>query len=155
GASNGITAPSAKSQESLEREVYEEFHIHPESIQMVEGHGTGTTLGDPIEYQALCRAFESYTGKKGYCALGSVKTNIGHAATAAGAAGFMKVLLSLCNKAIPPSLHFSKANRTLDFEKSPFFVNTTLKPWDVEGNAVRSAAISAFGFGGTNAHMVL
>src|SRR5262249_53558908 len=78
-----------------------------------------------------------------------------HAATAAGAAGFMKVLLSLCNKAIPPSLHFSNANRALDFEKSPFFVNTTLQRWDVEGNAVRRAAISAFGFGGTNAHMVL
>ncbi len=108
GASNGITAPSAKSQEALEREVYDEFLINPDSIGMVESHGTGTTLGDPIEFQALCRAFRAYTDRKGYCALGSVKTNIGHAATAAGAAGFMKVLLSLCNRAIPPSLHFRR-----------------------------------------------
>lgn len=155
GTTNGITAPSAKSQERLEREVYERFHIHPETIQMVEAHGTGTVLGDPIEYGALRRAFQCDTEKEGYCALGSVKTNIGHAATAAGVAGVLKVLLSFRHKSIPPSLHYKKGNSAIDFEKSPFYINTKLKKWTSEGNVPRRAAISSFGFSGTNAHMVL
>ncbi|MCP4020738.1 MAG: SDR family NAD(P)-dependent oxidoreductase, partial [Desulfobacteraceae bacterium] len=155
GNTNGITAPSALSQERLERQVYDRFNINPDHIQMMEAHGTGTPLGDPIEYQALCRAFEHYTRRQQYCALGTVKTNIGHLATAAGIAGVIKILLALKHKKIPPSLHFRKANKHIRFEKTPFYVNTQLRDWDVRENAKRRAATSAFGFSGTNVHMVI
>ncbi|MCU7933261.1 MAG: SDR family NAD(P)-dependent oxidoreductase [Candidatus Thiodiazotropha sp. (ex Dulcina madagascariensis)] len=155
GATNGITAPSAKSQERLERQVYEEFNISAEQIQLVEAHGTGTKLGDPIEFNALSRAFSKDTGRKEFCAIGSIKTNIGHTATAAGIAGLIKVLLSLKYKKIPPSLHFEKGNPNIQFKGSPFYVNTRLRDWKVESNNKRCAAISSFGFSGTNAHMVI
>lgn len=155
GTTNGITAPSAKSQERLERYVYETFNIHPDQIQMVEAHGTGTKLGDPIEFEALTRAFRDHTAKKKYCAIGSIKTNIGHAATAAGIAGLVKILLSLQHKQIPPSLHFQSGNTEIKFEESPFYVNTRLKKWEIEPGGRRCAALSSFGFSGTNAHMVI
>jgi len=155
GTTNGITAPSAKSQERLLRYIYDTFDIDPESIQMVEAHGTGTKLGDPIEFQGLTRAFKQYTDKKGYCALGSIKTNLGHAATAAGIAGLIKILLSLKHKQIPPSLHYQLGNSSIQFEKSPFYVNSSLRSWDTEPNSKRRAALSSFGFSGTNAHMVI
>ncbi|WP_429843908.1 SDR family NAD(P)-dependent oxidoreductase [Brevibacillus sp. FIR094] len=155
GTTNGITAPSAKSQERLERNVYNTFDIHPEQITMVEAHGTGTKLGDPIEYQALTRAFRAYTDKKEYCAIGSIKTNIGHTQIAAGVAGVIKILLSLKHKQIAPSLHFEEGNANIKFADSPFYVNTSLKEWSVEPQAKRCAAISSFGASGTNAHMVI
>lgn len=155
GTTNGITAPSMKSQERLERQVYDTFNIDPEQIQMIEAHGTGTTLGDPIEFTALNNAFRAYTNKQHYCALGSIKTNIGHAAPAAGVAGVIKILLSLKHKKIPPSLHFCKPNKNIFFDGSPFYVNTKIKPWDAEVSHTRNAAISSFGFSGTNAHMVI
>ncbi len=155
GATNGITAPSARSQERLERTVYERFHIDPAQIQMVEAHGTGTKLGDPIEFAALTRAFRKDTDKKEYCALGSIKTNIGHAATAAGVAGVIKILLALQHKQIPPSLHFESGNPNIRFAGSPFYVNTRLQKWEVEPETTRCAAISSFGFSGTNAHLVI
>ncbi|WP_052410167.1 SDR family NAD(P)-dependent oxidoreductase [Paenibacillus durus] len=155
GATNGITAPSAKSQENLLREVYDRFSIDPADIQMVEAHGTGTKLGDPIEYSALVQAFRGYTDRAQYCAIGSIKTNIGHAAAAAGIAGLIKVLLSLKHKQIPPSLHFKEGNEHISFAESPFYVNTEIREWTTPGKAKRMAAISAFGFSGTNAHMVV
>jgi len=155
GTTNGITAPSANSQERLERYVYDTFHIDPEQIRMVEAHGTGTKLGDPIEYDALTRAFRNYTGKKEYCAIGSIKTNLGHTTAAAGVAGLIKILLSLKHKKIPPSLHFQSGNSHIEFKDSPFYVSTRLEDWDVAPNSKRQAAISAFGFSGTNAHMVI
>lgn len=155
GTTNGITAPSANSQERLERYVYDNFDIHPEEIQMIEAHGTGTKLGDPIEYQALTRAFRQYTEKSRFCAIGSIKTNLGHTVTAAGIASLIKVLLSLKHKKLPPSLHFQKGNSNIQFENSPFYVNTTLKDWDVDPNSKRCAGISSFGFSGTNAHMII
>ncbi|MCP5002736.1 MAG: SDR family NAD(P)-dependent oxidoreductase, partial [Planctomycetes bacterium] len=155
GRSNGITSPSAKSQERLERSVYDRFKIHPESIQVVEAHGTGTKLGDPIEYEAITRSFRKDTEKTKFCAIGSVKTNIGHTATAAGVAGVLKLVLSLRHRQIPPSLHFREGNQAIDFESSPFYVNTQLKEWKIEENQSRRAAISSFGFSGTNAHMVI
>ncbi|HET8841465.1 MAG TPA: SDR family NAD(P)-dependent oxidoreductase, partial [Ktedonobacteraceae bacterium] len=155
GATNGITAPSANSQERLERSVYETFQINPEQIQMVEAHGTGTKLGDPIEYTALTRAFRAYTDKKEYCAIGSLKSNLGHAATAAGVAGLIKVLLSLQHKKIPPTIHYHTGNAAIQFNESPFFVNTDLREWQVGGGARRCAAVSSFGFSGTNAHVVI
>lgn len=155
GTTNGITAPSANSQERLERYVYDTFHIHPEQIQMVEAHGTGTKLGDPIEYKALTQAFRHFTDKTEFCALGSIKTNIGHTAAAAGVAGIIKVLLALKHKQIPPSLNFESGNPNIEFNDSPFYVNTILKDWDIEPGSKRCAAISSFGFGGTNAHLVI
>ncbi|MEK4432035.1 SDR family NAD(P)-dependent oxidoreductase [Paenibacillus sp. FSL M7-0802] len=155
GTTNGLTAPSQKSQERLEQNVYDTFHIHPEQIQMVEAHGTGTKLGDPIEYQALTRTFRKYTDKKEYCAIGSIKTNIGHTQIAAGITGMIKLLLSLKNKQIPPTLHFRSGNSNIQFADSPFYVNTHLQDWEVEPGARRCAAVSSFGASGTNAHMVI
>jgi acyl transferase domain-containing protein len=155
GATNGITAPSALSQERLERQVYERFDVHPEHIQLVEAHGTGTKLGDPIEFQALTRAFRKDTQLKGFCALGSIKTNIGHATAAAGIAGVVKVVLALQHRQIPPSLHFEVANSHIDMDNSPFYVNTALKAWDAPTGRSRCAAVSSFGFSGTNAHVVI
>lgn len=132
GTTNGITAPSLRSQQQLEESVYETFDIHPEGIQMVEAHGTGTKLGDPIEFHALNRSFRSYTDKKSYCALGSIKTNIGHTQLAAGISGLIKILLALSHKKIPPSLHFEKENANIQLQDSPFFVNTQPKAWEVE-----------------------
>lgn len=154
GTTNGITAPSARSQERLERAVYDRFAIDPDSLQYVEAHGTGTRLGDPIEFNALCRAFSHYTQRRQFCAIGSVKTNIGHSAGAAGVAGVLKVLLALKHSEIPPSLHYSTANPAIDFASSPFFVNTKSHPWR-SADGLRRAAVSSFGFSGTNAHLVI
>ncbi|MFB7615008.1 SDR family NAD(P)-dependent oxidoreductase [Kitasatospora sp. NPDC056181] len=155
GASNGITAPSAKSQERLERSVYDAFGINPEHIQLMEAHGTGTKLGDPIEYQALKRAFRHYTQQRDYCALGSIKSNLGHTITAAGVAGVIKVLLSLRHRRIPPSINFERGNAHIDFTDSPFYVNTEDRPWEAGGDGTRRGAVSSFGVSGTNAHLVI
>nr|QUJ23687.1 PKS [Streptomyces sp.] len=154
GASNGITAPSAASQERLETSVYDTFGIRPDAIQMVEAHGTGTELGDPIEYRALKRAFRRYTDRRDYCALGSVKSNLGHTITAAGVAGAIKVLLSLEHRTIPPSINFEQANAHIDMADSPFYVNTEKRPWAAGNDGTRRAAVSSFGVSGTNAHIV-
>lgn len=155
GKSNGLIAPNARAQERLYRSVYERFQIDPESIQLVEANGTGTLLGDSIEYQALNRAFRQSTHKTGFCALGSVATNLGHAATAAGVAGLLKVLLALGHRQVPPSLHFEKANPSIDFGSGPFYVNTDLREWDAGAGQARRGAVTSFGIGGTNAHVVV
>ncbi|NIA02531.1 MAG: acyltransferase domain-containing protein, partial [Nitrospirae bacterium] len=128
--------------------------IHPETISYLEAHGTGTLMGDPLEIDALNKAYGIYTDKKNYCAIGSLKGNIGHLIEASGIAGFIKTVLSLHHGYIPPSLHFETPNPNIDFENSPFFVNTTLKNWDKTDNP-RRAGISSFGMGGTNAHVIL
>ncbi len=153
GTTNGITAPSAASQERLMRGVYEQFGIDPATIGLVEAHGTGTRLGDPIEHAALARAFGA--GRPKSCLLGSVKSNIGHATTAAGIAGLIKVLLSLRHATIPPTLHFNGGNPAIRFEDGPFHVNTQPAAWPVGPAGRRRAAISSFGFSGTNAHLVV
>lgn len=155
GKSNGLIAPNGRAQERLERSVYDRFKINPETIQVVEAHGTGTLLGDSIEYGAINRAFRGYTDKKQFCALGTVKTNIGHTAAAAGVAGVLKLLLSLKHRQIPPTLHFLKANPAIELESGPFYVNTQMREWAVEDGEKRRAAISAFGFSGANAHLVI
>src|SRR5579859_1888314 len=119
-------------------------------------HGTGTKLGDPIELEALATVFSEKTQRKQYCAIGSVKTNIGHTLAAAGLAGLQKVLFSMKDKKLVPSLHFEQPNEHFDFATSPFYVNTELQDWNptAEGKP-RRAAVSSFGFSGTNAHIVL
>ncbi|HEX8189594.1 MAG TPA: SDR family NAD(P)-dependent oxidoreductase, partial [Pyrinomonadaceae bacterium] len=155
GRTNGITAPSSISQSELEEEVYRKAGVNPESIGYVEAHGTGTRLGDPIEVEALTRAFRRHTDRREFCALGSAKTNIGHAGAAAGIVGLIKTLLSLRHGLIPPSLNFQTPNRHLRLPESPFYVNTTLRDWPVEGGRPRRAAVSAFGLSGVNAHVLL
>ncbi|MCG7407083.1 SDR family NAD(P)-dependent oxidoreductase [Paenibacillus sp. ACRRX] len=155
GATNGITAPSANSQERLQQYVYDSFNVNPEHIQLIEAHGTGTQLGDPIEYEALSRTFGKYTKQAGFCALGSIKTNIGHLTAAAGIAGLIKILLCLKHKQMVPSLHYKASNPNIEFKDSPFYVNTNLQDWKVEPGIKRRAALSSFGFSGTNAHMVI
>jgi len=155
GRTNGITAPSAKSQRDLELAVYKENGIDPGAITYVEAHGTATNLGDPIEVEALTEAFRQYTREKQYCAIGSIKTNFGHTSAAAGAAGVLKVLLALRYKKIPPSLNYREANRHIDFKNSPFYVNTQLVDWNSRPGQPRRAAVSSFGYSGTNAHLVI
>jgi acyl transferase domain-containing protein len=155
GRSNGITAPNQAAQSELQEALYRKLAIDPATIGYVEAHGTATPLGDPIEIQALARSFGRFTSHKQYCALGSVKTNIGHLAAAAGIAGLIKSALCLNYRQLVPSLHFERPNPLLDFADTPFYVNTVCRPWQVAQGAVLRAAINAFGIGGTNAHAVL
>ncbi len=155
GRTNGITAPSGAAQTAVEIAAYERAGISPESISYVEAHGTGTRLGDPIEIEALTNAFARYTDNKSFCPIGSVKTNIGHTAAAAGIAGIIKVLLSFRHGQIPPSVNFEQPNKLIDFADTPFYVNTELRPWTSRDGLPRRAAVSSFGFSGTNAHLVL
>lgn len=155
GKTNGITSPSVKSQTELTSQLYKRYNIDPSTISYAEMHGTGTRLGDPIELEALCSAFNKYTQKQNYCAIGSVKTNIGHTSGAAGVASVHKVLLSMRHKQLTPSLNFNEPNDHFDFASSPFYVNTQLKAWQIADGEQRRACVSSFGFSGTNAHLVL
>lgn len=150
----GFTAPSIAGQSSVIAEALAIGGVSPEEIQYVETHGTGTSLGDPIEIAALTQAFQAVSGGEVRCAIGSLKPNIGHLDAAAGIAGFMKAVLALKNEAIPPSLHFETPNSDIDFDATPFFVNKALAEWKPNGT-LRHAGVSSFGIGGTNAHAVL
>ncbi|SIO84434.1 SDR family NAD(P)-dependent oxidoreductase [Nocardiopsis sp. JB363] len=155
GKTNGLTAPSALSQERLEREVYERASVSAESITLVEAHGTGTVLGDPIEVTALERAFRADTDRTDYCALGSVKTNIGHTSHAAGVAGVLKVLLAMEHRRIPASLHFDRLSPSIELDGSPFYVADEPRDWQRSEGTPRRAVVSSFGYSGTNAHLVM
>ncbi len=155
GKTNGITAPSVNSQTALEKMVYNNFDINPETVSLIEAHGTGTILGDPIEVEALTKAFQSYTQKEKYCALGSIKSNIGHLLSAAGVSGVIKVLLALKHQKLPPTINYRKLNQHISLQNTPFYINTELKPWQVADGMARCAAVSSFGFSGTNAHIVI
>jgi len=154
GRTNGITAPSGAAQRELLIDVYKKGNIDPATITYAEAHGTGTSLGDPIEFEALSEAFRMFTDQQNFCALGSVKTNIGHTSAASGAAGVVKVILSMMNKKIPPLLNFKTPNHLIDLDNSPFYINDKLKTWG-DGRTPLRACVSSFGFSGTNAHMVL
>lgn len=148
----GFTAPGVQGQAGVIRRALKSADIHPETISYIEAHGTGTPIGDPIEVQSLIQAFA--TEKTGYCALGSVKTNIGHLDTAAGVAGLIKTVMALNERVLPPSLHYQTPNPGIDFENSPFYVNSELEAWGEPDDVLR-AGISSFGIGGTNAHIIL
>lgn len=155
GKSKSLTAPSVEGQQELITSAYKDAGITPEQTTYTETHGTGTSLGDPIEIEALTRAFEKASHKKGYCYVGSVKTNIGHLEGAAGIAGAIKVLLMLKNKKIPPSLNLKNPNPFIDFDHSPFKVNTELEEWNSPAKDIPlRAGVSSFGFGGSNAHVI-
>lgn len=155
GKTNGITAPNPESQTRLEQDVYQRYGIDPASIQLIEAHGTGTKLGDPIEVEGLKKAFEKSGGNKGYCTIGSVKSNIGHCATAAGVAGFIKLVLALQHKQLPPTINFERLNEHINLDDSPFCISDQLKEWKITGGERRRGAVSSFGFSGTNAHVVV
>jgi acyl transferase domain-containing protein/acyl carrier protein len=150
----GYTAPSVSGQAEVIAEAQAIAGIAPETITYIEAHGTGTALGDPIEISALKKAFAARTKQRGFCAIASVKTNIGHLNTAAGVTGLIKTVLALKHQQIPPSLHFEHPNPEIDFANSPFYVNTKLSEWKTNGTP-RRAGVSSFGIGGTNAHMIL
>ena len=155
----GYTAPSVEGQVAVISEALSASRVDPATIDYVETHGTGTTLGDPIEVTALARAYDGDTRRGSApgeaCALGSVKSNIGHLDTAAGVAGLIKTVEALRHRQLPPSLHYESPNPGIDFDETPFFVNAKLAPWPAVADRPRRAAVSAFGIGGTNAHAIL
>ncbi len=150
----GYTAPSVDGQAKVVAEAYAIAGVKPKSITYIEAHGTGTPLGDPIEISTLTQVFQASTKVKQFCAIGSVKTNVGHLEAAAGITSLIKTVLMLKHKLIPPSLNFQHPNPRIDFDNSPFYVNTKLKRWEVN-QGKRRAGVSSFGIGGTNAHLVL
>jgi amino acid adenylation domain-containing protein len=154
----GYTAPSIDGQAEVIALAMAAAKVEPESIQYIETHGTGTSLGDPIEVRALSKVFSERTEQRGFCALGSLKPNIGHLDAAAGVSGLIKATLALRHGQLPPSLHYREPNPEIDFAASPFYVNAALRDWpasDQPGMRTRRAGVSSFGIGGTNAHVVL
>ncbi|MFZ0317813.1 MAG: SDR family NAD(P)-dependent oxidoreductase [Candidatus Sulfotelmatobacter sp.] len=151
----GYTAPSVVGQAAVIAEAHTIAGVHPESISYIEAHGTATTLGDPIEMAALTQAFRAQTAERQFCAIGSVKSNIGHLDAAAGVAGLIKTVLAFEHEELPASLHYEKPNPEIDFAKSPFYVNAQLQKWPRKEGEVRRAGVSSFGMGGTNAHVIL
>jgi len=150
----GYTAPSIEGQARVIRAAQLIAEAAPETIGYIEAHGTGTPLGDPIELAALTQAFRHGTSRRGFCRIGSVKTNIGHTDAAAGVAGFIKAVLALQHREVPPSLHFTAPNPQIDLAASPFVVPVSRTSWESTGTP-RRAGVSSLGIGGTNAHAVL
>ncbi|HYO12244.1 MAG TPA: beta-ketoacyl synthase N-terminal-like domain-containing protein, partial [Thermoanaerobaculia bacterium] len=150
----GYTAPSVEGQAEVVAGAQAMAGVDPASITYVEAHGTATPLGDPIEIAALTQAFRDGTQQRGFCAVGSIKSNLGHLDCAAGVAGFIKTVLALHHRQIPPSLHFEAPSPAIDFAGSPFYVNVRLAPWRTD-RLPRRAGVSSFGIGGTNAHVIL
>jgi acyl transferase domain-containing protein/acyl-CoA synthetase (AMP-forming)/AMP-acid ligase II/aryl carrier-like protein/NAD(P)-dependent dehydrogenase (short-subunit alcohol dehydrogenase family) len=155
GKTSGYTVPNPNAQAELIKTALSRANINPRSISYIEAHGTGTPLGDPIEIRGLQEAFEEYTTDKQFCAIGSVKSNIGHLESAAGISQLIKVLLQFKHKKIVPSLHASQLNPFIEFTETPFFVQKELVEWKVANNDVRRAGVSSFGAGGTNVHVIL
>lgn len=154
GASNGITAPSVKAQEEVILSALKDAQMKPEDIDYIEAHGTGTLLGDPIEIKGITQAFSSFTDKKQFCGIGTAKTNIGHTVGTSGIAGIIKLVLSLKNEKIPPMRDFNEPNPHIGFVNSPLYVASEAIEWK-RGGKKRVAAASAFGFSGTNCHIIL
>ena len=150
----GYLAPSVEGQAEVIAEALGIAGISADEISYVETHGTGTVVGDPIEVRALTQAFRATSSRKGYCGIGSLKSNVGHLDAAAGVAGLIKVVLAMENGRIPASLHFQTPNPHIAFADSPFYVNTILREW-TRGDGVRRAGVTSLGIGGTNAHVIL
>jgi malonyl CoA-acyl carrier protein transacylase len=155
GAGKGITAPNPVGQIKAITRAWENAGVDPASAGLIEGHGTSTIVGDVVEVNALHEAFKELGLPMHSIALGSVKSNIGHLKSAAGAAGILKAVLALHHKILPPSANFNNPNPNIPFEDMPFYVNTTAQPWENSPGEIRRAGVSSFGFGGTNFHVVL
>ena len=154
GTKVGYFAPNVDGQTRVVAEALAVADLPPESISYIEAHGTGTSLGDPIEVMALTQAYQHDTRKTGYCAVGSVKTNVGHLQMASGIVGLIKATLCLYHQKIVPSLHYTKPNPQIDLEHSPFYINTQLQEWTADSYP-RRAGVNSLGIGGTNAHIIL
>ncbi|PYP88087.1 MAG: hypothetical protein DMF61_08285 [Blastocatellia bacterium AA13] len=154
GVKIGYTAPSVDGQAAVIAEALKVSGVEPNTVTYIETHGTGTPLGDPIEVSALTEAFRTQTDRKQFCAIGSVKTNIGHLDTAAGVAGLIKTVCALRDGLLPPSINFAEPNPKINFVESPFYVSAKLSEWNTNGSP-RRAGVSSFGIGGTNAHIIL
>ncbi|MCO1604483.1 SDR family NAD(P)-dependent oxidoreductase [Desulfosporosinus nitroreducens] len=154
GNTMGTTTPNPEAQQELIEAAIANADIDPTTISYVEAHGTGTLIGDPIELKGLTRIFLNHSSKKQLCGVGSLKSNIGHLLSAAGAASIIKVLLSLIHREIPPTLHCNNPNPRFNFEDSPLYIVQSLKKWTSETHVLR-AGISAFGLGGNNAHVIV
>jgi acyl transferase domain-containing protein len=150
----GFTAPSVTGQAQVVSMALRNAGISGDEIDYIEAHGTGTELGDPIELAALARAYEHETDRTQYCAVGSVKPNIGHLDAAAGVSSVIKTILAMRHAQLPPSINFERLNPKIEIEHTPFYINTTLREWPANGHP-RRAGVSSFGFGGTNAHIIL
>jgi len=155
GTAGSYIAPSAAGQERAIVAAQTMCGVDPRSVSYIEAHGTATQLGDPVEVQALTAAFRRHTADKGFCGLGSVKTNIGHTSAAAGVAGVIKTSLALHARTLPASLHFKEPNPLLDLNSSPFYVVDAARPWLGDGDQPLRAGVSAFGVGGANAHIIM
>jgi phthiocerol/phenolphthiocerol synthesis type-I polyketide synthase E len=152
----GFTAPSVEGQAEVIRLAHLMAEVSPETISYIEAHGTGTPIGDPIELQGLTEAFRTTTSRNQFCAIGSVKTNLGHLDAAAGVTGLIKTALALKHRTLPPSLHFTRPNPKLNIGNTPFYVNDKLREWTApSSDQPLRAGVSSFGIGGTNAHVIL
>ncbi|MFJ6821157.1 amino acid adenylation domain-containing protein [Streptomyces niveus] len=154
GRTSGLTVPSSSAQQDVIRAALGDAEVPAESIGLVEAHGTGTSLGDPIEVEGLTRAWRGVTDKSQFCAIGSLKGNVGHLEPAAGLAGLVKVLLAMEHETVPPSLHVVRPNDHIRFEETPFYLADRAVEWPRNGTP-RRAAVSAFGMGGVNAHVIV
>ncbi len=153
GKSAGITVPNQCSQERILEETWKQAGINPSTLNYIEAHGTGTKLGDPIEISAIKNAITKFTDKKQFCAIGSVKPNIGHTLSASGIAGMIKTILIMNKRMIPPMANFNKITQEVNFEDTPLYVNNSLI--DIKDKDVIRCGVSSFGIGGTNAHVFL
>ncbi|HEY3449175.1 MAG TPA: SDR family NAD(P)-dependent oxidoreductase [Myxococcales bacterium] len=155
GKGKGITAPNPNGQILSIRRAYEQAGVHPRTIGLIEAHGTSTKVGDAAEAESLTRAFADSGLKPGSVALGSIKSQIGHLKSAAGAAGLLKAVLAVHHGVLPPSINLREPNPGIPFDRVPFYVNTRAQTWERPADAPRRAAVSSFGFGGTNFHVVV
>ncbi|HEX4954745.1 MAG TPA: amino acid adenylation domain-containing protein [Thermoanaerobaculia bacterium] len=156
GRTLGLTTPNPAAQAEVVRRALAASGLSARQIGLLEAHGTGTPIGDPIELRALCDVFRESTDERGFCALGSIKSNLGHLLSAAGIAGLLKAVLALEHRQLPATLHCERPNPRFDFAASPFVPNTRLRPWEAPpGGGPRAAGVSAFGLGGVNAHLVV
>ncbi|MCE3199741.1 type I polyketide synthase [Paenibacillus sonchi] len=156
GRSQGITAPRPQGQAEVIRDAFVRTGIHPETVSYIETHGTATPLGDPIEIEGMTQAFSSFTDKKQFCGIGSVKSSVGHMLSAAGVTSLIKVVLSLKHQILPHTVNYEQPNPNIDFEHSPFYVvDKHPRRWEAAGDIPLRASVNAFGFGGTNAHVIL
>ena len=153
--SNGLTTPSPAAQTEVLKAAWAHAGVDPRTITYIEAHGTGTKLGDPVEFSGITDAFAAYTNRRNFCAVGSIKSNIGHLDNAAGVTGVIKGILSLKHRTLFPSLHFDTPNPFIDFANSAAYVNSGLQPWETGGDFPRRCGISSFGLSGTNAHLIL
>lgn len=154
GTAASITVPNVESQKEVVIKAWESARINPETISYIEAHGTGTKLGDPIEIDGITAAFKQYTDKKQFCAISSIKTNMGHLYESAGVAGLVKAIMALQYRELPPMIHFERPNARINFVNSPIYINTKLRKWKTK-DYPRRCGVSSFGIGGTNCHVVL